>query len=294
MAVAAPADKRFRRSHVRPSRRRSPWMARSIAAVRAMTAVVVLCGTGWYGARAMAGSAVLHVSEVRIRGIHHLSRGEVMALLSGLPGEHLLQTDLEAWRRRLLASPWVEQATLRRVLPSAVEVAIVERTPMALGRVRGDLYLIDERGMVIDQFGPNYAQFDLPLVDGLVEAPRNGSATVHPARAALAAALLRELATQPELQQRVSQIDVANEHDAVVLLDGDAALAHLGRERFAERLRRYLELREAIRARVPEIEYVDLRFDGRLYVRPVKGSQVIRAGTCGDDTGSGERDECPE
>ena len=67
-------------------------------------------------------------------------------------------------------SPWVEQAVLRRVLPSTVEVVIRERTPMAIGRIRGDLYLVDEEGLVIDEFGPNYAQFDLPIVDGLADA----------------------------------------------------------------------------------------------------------------------------
>jgi cell division septal protein FtsQ len=53
---------------------------------------------------------------------------------------------------------------------------------------------------------------------------------------------------------------------------------HLGQHRFVERLQRYQELHQELRARVPEIEYVDLRFDDRLYVRPVKGSDVLRAG----------------
>ena len=109
-----------------------------------------------------------------MRGNQHLARGEVLALLAGLEGQHLLQTDLEAWRRRVLGSPWVEQAVLRRVLPSTVEVVIRERMPMAIGRIRGDLYLVDEQGLVIDEFGPNYAQFDLPIVDGLADATAAG------------------------------------------------------------------------------------------------------------------------
>ena len=53
MAVAAPADKRFRRSRVRPSRRRSPWLMRALTAARTLTAVVVLGGAGWYAAQAV-------------------------------------------------------------------------------------------------------------------------------------------------------------------------------------------------------------------------------------------------
>ena len=58
--------------------------------------------------------------------------------------------------------------------------------------------------------------------------------------------------------KRISQIDVASAHDAVVLLDQDPALVHVGDEQFVERLQRYLELHEALHSRVPDIEYVDL------------------------------------
>ena len=177
----------------------------------------------------------------------------------------------------VLGSPWVEQAVLRRVLPSTVEVVIRERTPMAIGRIRGDLYLVDEQGLVIDEFGPNYAQFDLPIVDGLADTAAAGEPNVDPARAGLAAGLLRALEGQPALMKRISQIDVASAHDAVVLLDQDPALVHVGDEQFVERLQRYLELHEALHARVPDIEYVDLRFDDRVYVRPGKSAAVQRA-----------------
>ena len=272
MAVAAPADKRFRRSHVRPSRRRPPWVTRLLTAARLLTATGVLGGAGWYAAQAMNDAETLRVTDIRVRGNQHLARGEVLALLVGLEGQHLLHTDLEVWRRRVLGSPWVEQAALRRVLPSTVEVVIRERRPIAIGRIRGDLYLVDEQGLVIDEYGPNYAQFDLPIVDGLADTPPAGEPLVDPARAGLAADLLRALDRQPALMKRISQIDVASAHDAVVLLDQDPALVHVGDQQFVERLQRYLELHEALHSRVPDIEYVDLRFDDRVYVRPGKSA----------------------
>ena len=276
MPVAAPADKRFRRARARPTRRRAPWVTRVLTAVRVAVAVAVPVSIGWYGARVVAESPTLHVSDIRVRGTHHLSRGEVLALLEGLQGQHILEADLDQWHARVLGSPWVEQAALRRVLPSTIEVLIRERTPIAIGRLGSDLYLVDDAGVVIDEYGPNYAAFDLPIVDGLVARPRNGEPAVAPDRAALASALLATLSGRPDLGSRVSQIDVANPRDAVVLLEGDRALLHLGYARFAERLDGYLEMDEALRTRVPEIEYVDLRFEGRMYVRPAGGPDVRR------------------
>jgi cell division septal protein FtsQ len=45
-------------------------------------------------------------------------------------------------------------------------------------------------------------------------------------------------------------------------------MIRLGNERFAERLQSYHELAPALREQVPAIDYVDLRFDERVYVRP--------------------------
>jgi cell division septal protein FtsQ len=51
-------------------------------------------------------------------------------------------------------------------------------------------------------------------------------------------------------------------------LRNDPALLHLGEERFLERLRGYVDLAEALHERVPDMDYVDLRFEDRIYVRP--------------------------
>src|SRR5678815_350613 len=76
-------------------------------------------------------------------------------------------TDLSAWRRRLMSSPWVRDAALRRSLPSTVDVMVWERAPIGIGRINGNLYLVDEHGVVIDDYGPKYADLDLPIIDGL-------------------------------------------------------------------------------------------------------------------------------
>ena len=139
---------------------------------------------------------------------------------------------------------------------------------MGLCRLGNALYLIDPGGTVIDEFGPQYAEFDLPIIDGLVRAPSSGQPTIDETRAELAARVIDALAPRKDLAQRISQIDVRDVHDAVVLLDNDAALLHLGEDRFLERVQSYIDLAPALKQRVPDIDYVDLRFDERVYVRP--------------------------
>jgi hypothetical protein len=58
-------------------------------------------------------------------------------------------------------------------------------------------------------------------------------------------------------------------HNAAVILTGDSAKIQLGEDRFLARLQGYLDLAVTLRERVAEIDSVDLRFDDRIYVRPV-------------------------
>jgi cell division protein FtsQ len=208
----------------------------------------------------------LVVREIVVRGNDQLSEGEVLAFMSGLRGENILTLDLDAHRRRLVTSRWLRAGTLRRILPSTVEILVDERRPVALARFDGLLYLIDERGTVLDLHGPRFAEFDMPIIDGLGW-PETSGTVVDPVRMELLIRLLERLKTAPEVFGEVSQIDVTNPYDAVVILNDDPALLHLGSDMFLERLRSYAELAPALRARVADIDYVDLRFDQRVFVK---------------------------
>jgi cell division septal protein FtsQ len=110
----------------------------------------------------------------------------------------------------------------------------------------------------------------LPIIDGLVRSPASGQPSIDEARAELAARLIESLAARKDIARKVSQIDVRDAHDAVVMLQDDAALLHLGDDKFLERLQSYVDLAPALREQVSEIDYVDLRFGERVYVRPAK------------------------
>ncbi len=267
--VAAPADRRFRRVHVKPSRKRHDWRWLALPAARYAAVALVLALGLYRGAAVAAHAHVLEVDRIVVTGNERLSTGEVLAVLTGLRGESLIWTDLNAWRRRLLASPWVRDASLRRSLPSTVEIAIAERQPMGIARLNGETYLVDDGGVVIDQYGPQYKDLDLPIIDGLGAAPTESGGMTDPARAEFAARAIAALRARPEVAARLSQVDVSDVHDVSVILNGDTAVIRLGEDQFLPRLQSYLELASALRDRVPDIDYVDLRFDDRIYVRPV-------------------------
>jgi cell division septal protein FtsQ len=263
--VLAPADRHFRRPDVRPGRRRRLgqrlWQAARLSGAALVAAAAVL----WVG-QAVLGSSLLDVDRVIVRGNQRLSAADVDALLVDLRGRHILEVNLTQYERRLLESPWIASVTLWRLLPSTVEVSVVERRPIATARLGDQLYLVDADGVIVDEFGPQYRDLDLPIVDGLMRRPGDGASIVDQDRVALTTRLLASLDSRPDLARRLSQVDTTNLHDVVVLLDGDTALLHLGDGQFVERLTRYLELAPALGESFVDIDYVDLRFE-RLFVK---------------------------
>lgn len=269
-AVSAATDKRFKRAHVKPSRKRTPISRHVGLAIRVLGLLAVVGYGGYRGMTSIVAAQTLQVSHLQVRGHHRLSTGEVLALVDGLRGQNILTIRISDWQQKLLASPWVESATIRRVLPATLEITVHERAPMGIGRLGTALYLIDAKGVIVDEYGPAYADIDLPIIDGLAAAPAEGGALIDVARTELAGRVISALAARPELAKLVSQIDVSDLHDAVVILDDDTALLRLGESEFAARLQQYVDLQPTLRERLAAIDYVDLRFDERLYVRPVK------------------------
>jgi cell division septal protein FtsQ len=164
-------------------------------------------------------------------------------------------------------------------------VTISEREPIGIGRLNDTLYLVDESGTVIDEYGAVYADVDVPIIDGLAGRGRDGS-RADPERAAFAGRVITALRPDREIAERVSQLDVTDPRNARVILSGDPAVIQLGDDRFLARLQTYVEVASAVRARVPDIESVDLRFDDRIYVRPSGGrnGQTVAIAPVADST----------
>ena len=264
MKVKAPSEKNFRRcsrqAGAASSLARDLQLARSPRVGRRCRAPPA----GYRAFNLAYKSSLFRVNRVRVHGNVRISAGEVQAIVRDLQGAHILTADLAESRDRLLSSPWLAEAALRRVLPSTIDVYVSERSPFGLCRQGSQLYLVARDGVLIDEFGPKYSAFeDLPIIDGLI--PRQATPRVSrasrtvpppvqkadPVRADLAARVVDEIQKNRELKRRVSQIDVSNAHDAVVILDDDPALLHVGDERFRERLQSYLGISERLRARFP-------------------------------------------
>ena len=249
------------RTRVRRSRR--GFTARAALVLQLLGAGLAALALVWTGYAKVMASERLKVGRVDVRGSHFLSEGEVRELLGPAVGENILGLDIEALKARLRSSPWVAEAVVSRTLPDTLKVEIHERVPLAIAEMER-LYLMDGDGGLIDLYGPRTAAFDLPIVRGLAgvqgEARRD--------RAQRAGALMRDLG---EIAAEVSEVYVEPSGDLKVVLRGPGEVLLLGDPPYHKRFATFLSLRKELVAKVPGVEYFDLRFRGRIYARTAEG-----------------------
>ena len=105
------------------------------------------------------------IDTVSIVGIKELTQGQVLDLAGINPKKSLALLDARAIRERLLRSPFVQDATVRKLFPGKLELVITERDAFALWQKDGKISVIARDGTVLEPADPT--QFaDLPFVVG--------------------------------------------------------------------------------------------------------------------------------
>jgi cell division protein FtsQ len=119
-------------------------------------------GTPFDIAARMVGFGIRGVS---IAGIKELTESQVLDLAGIKPVHSLAFLDVEDVRARLMRSPFVQDAGVRKLFPDRLEIKIVEREPFAFWQRDGKIDLVARDGTVLDPAQPERF-IDLPFVVG--------------------------------------------------------------------------------------------------------------------------------
>jgi cell division protein FtsQ len=175
-------------------------------------------------------------------------------------------------RTELEQLPWVEHATVMRLLPDQLRVSVVERVPVAFVRAGNQIGLIDRQGVLLDMPPAMMAakRYSFPVVTGVL--PQQ-SAEDRGSRMRLYADFMSALnSTGGEASSQVSEVDLSDPEDVRVLLPsaGSDLLVHFGSEDFAARWQRLEAKLPAWRQQYPRLAGVDLRYQRQTVLEMAK------------------------
>jgi cell division protein FtsQ len=142
----------------------------------------------------LAIQAGFKVNAVRISGTNRLTQAEIFAAAGITDATSVLFFDPVAAREGLKKQPWIAEATVQKLYPDQIQIAIVEREAYALWQRGRKIAVIDDGGTVIvDYLDERFRQLPLVVGDGAGAKAREilGSLDQFPAiRQDVAAAVL--------------------------------------------------------------------------------------------------------
>jgi cell division protein FtsQ len=225
--------------------------------------------------------------NIEATGLTQVSRAEMLPVFGEDIGRNIFFVPLSERRKQLEAIPWVEHATVMRLLPDRIRVSVVERQPVAFVRQGQQIGLVDSAGVLLTMPAAAMAQhhYSFPVVTGIN--PRDALPS-RKLRMAVYERLLGELdANNQHLSEQVSEIDLTDPQDARVLMpeQGTDILAHLGDDQFLDRYQRYKAHIAEWRQQYPKLVAVDLRYESQVVLEMTPGTNAV-AQPVGGDSGT--------
>lgn len=202
---------------------------------------------------AVANIAGFKVAQVNLSGQNHVSPQEILAVAGIKSTTSILFVDADATRVRLESLPWIATATVRKLYPDRIDIAITERTAYALWQEKGQIQVIARDGMPIAPYSDDPRYVNLPIVVGEGAQKR-------------VVEIVEALARVPTLRDQVrAAILVADRRWTLKLRNGiDVRLPEDGLD---AALLQLIELDRDKRLLSRDITIVDLRLNDRVVVR---------------------------
>ncbi|MGB4704625.1 MAG: FtsQ-type POTRA domain-containing protein [Candidatus Saccharicenans sp.] len=212
----------------------------------------------------------LKIKNIEISASHPEIKELVENFLQSHPPGNILLCNLDYLRANLISLPGVKEARLEKVLPSTLRIEVTPRIPRIYVH-RGLYFLVDEEGRVLR------SEVDLTNSEFPVVEDEDYFNRAYEEKVRTACQLLSEL--EPEMRKTIRRIVFKSNQKMEIELVEDPVRLIIDGQNFREKLLYYLENRDSWARLLGPLEYVDLRIEGRVYVKPLE----LNAGNTGGE-----------
>ena len=134
----------------RPMRGPAKGGLRRVRRLAFLALLVAMAVGGWW----LIQSPLLRIQEVTVEGTRLLDP-EYLGAAADLRGASILFPDTGGARQRIESEPMVKSVTFERAWPRGMRIIVQERGPWGFWEARGQRYVIDEDGVVLERVLPD-------------------------------------------------------------------------------------------------------------------------------------------
>jgi cell division protein FtsQ len=223
---------------------------------------------GTHASRFYIGSS----DNIEVTGVSNASRAQVMEVArQDVIALNVFKVSLDDCREKLEQIPWVESATVMRLLPNRIVISITERRPVAFVQIGSKIHLIDAGGVVMGLPANRQTKYSFPVIHGIADAdPLSSRAAVMKIYNRMAGELSSGEGESAQFMRQVSEVDLSDPEDVKATVNdaGGTVVIHLGMSDFLERYKLFAAHIGEWRQQYKDVESVDLRWEGQIVVNP--------------------------
>lgn len=200
-------------------------------------------------------------------GTHQTPREMLAGKLLPFKSASLLTLNLTDVAAAAESHPWVEQASVKRILPCGIRIRLKERVAVAFYREGDRTMVVDSTGFTHDAADLEFpGEFrGLPVLTGI----EGTEGEERRGRILRGLGALRSLQSRyPEWSSRLSAIDLAKDDRITVTSGNSGVRLFLDPDDVLMNFEQFLTLRDQIHTRIGPVEYFDLRWKDRIALMP--------------------------
>lgn len=202
-------------------------------------------------------SPIFVLRHVQVDGAVYLKKEELVRISGIYMGEPLFQLETDQVTKRLLQDLRIEEALVRRQLPSTLEITIKERMPVATVACEYGYLDIDRQGKVIDSYR-TLKNMPIPMITGVQVRDLYIGDDVKDEMVKKILSFLQQL-DDASLNQ-LSEIAITGP-DYLVAYTTNSVQIRLGKlERMEEKARLTQDFLKDLAANPYQVEYVDFNY----------------------------------
>ncbi len=231
-------------------------MKRTFMIITITVFVIFIAGLSASGGYFFVKTSLLKIKHFQVEGNKILNDRNVISLM-GARNKNLFLLDLNETAEKLTRSQWIRNVQLRKEYPDTLLVRVMETEPVALLREGNSIYLIGDKGLKLKKLNKAIPLF--PIIKVKRKNKEAYDAAVE---------LANTIRKNQIMMGKPIEINGTKPENISIRFNSNLILIGFGG--YGKKLQKYLVLRDEIKKKNIQVEYIDMRFSNRLIVKPLK------------------------
>lgn len=220
---SAPKKKKYKNKQ--EEERAKKKKKRILKLVKWLTILGILAGTVIF----FLLSPLFNILEIKVVGNQKITSEKIINMSGIVVNENAFKIDIKQAIANILQEPYIEKVEIKRVLPSTIEIQVKERQATFMLEFANGYVYINNQGYMLESAEE---KLGIPIITGYVTPVENivpgNRLQTEDLKKMETVLKIMETAKSNEIEKMITKIDISDEKNYTLILEGEGKTAYLG------------------------------------------------------------------